>query len=142
MQYKELSRRFRRFLARLGLQFCSLTVTIIPQRFIYAFAHLLANIGYVVVSRHRKTAIESLSIAFGSEKSLQALKKIAFESFDAMAKSGVEFLVFLQKPYLINASVTVEGIEHLEWALAKKNGVIALSAHFGNFPLVENHAAD
>lgn len=136
MRYKEFSRQFRRFLARLGLQFCSLTASIIPQRFVYAFAHFLACIGFVLVTRHRKTALESLSVAFGNDKSPQEIKKIAFESFEAMAKNGVEFLAFLQRPYLIDAAVTVEGIAHLERALAKKNGVIALSAHFGNFPLL------
>lgn len=136
MEYKQLSRRFQRFLARLGLQFCSLITKIIPERCIYRFARIIARIGYAVASRHRKVAFESLSIAFASQKSTQEIKEIAFSSFDTMAKIAIEFLVFLERPQLINRYVTVEGIEHLKATLDKKKGVIALSAHFGNFPLM------
>src|SRR3989337_789053 len=51
----------------------------------------------------------------------------------------LSFLIsFLQvaQPDHVRKTVTVQGIEHLDAALAKGNGVIALGAHIGNFVLV------
>lgn len=136
MQYKQLSRRFQRFVARIGIQFCSLIVKIIPESYAYAFAHIVAKTYFILATRHRRIAFESLTIAFGSEKSKQEIRKIAFDCFETMAKIAIEFMLFCEMPSLVNQYVSVEGIENLNKALAKGRGVIALSAHFGNFPLM------
>lgn len=136
MQYKEISRRFQRFIARKAIQFCSLIVKIIPERMAYDFAHLVAKVGYTFAIKQRRIAIESLTIAFGSQKTEDEIKKIAFDCFQTMAKIAIEFMLFTERPTLVDKYVSVEGIENLDKALAKGKGVIALSAHFGNFPLM------
>ncbi|MDD5005103.1 MAG: lysophospholipid acyltransferase family protein [Candidatus Omnitrophica bacterium] len=136
MQIKELSRRIQRFFARIMLQFCVLIIKLIPEKYVYGFAHILAKLGFAVAAKHRRVAFESLNIAFGKEKKEEEIKQIAVDCFENIAKMVVEFMVFLDKPDFINRYVTVRGIENLDKALAKKKGVVALSAHFGNFPLM------
>lgn len=136
MEVKHVYRQFQRFIARTGIQFCSLIAKIIPQCFVYIYARFMGRVLYCFAVRHRRVAFESLSIAFADQKSKQEIGEIAIGCFDTIAKIAVEFLFFLERPYLINSYVTIEGIAHLDRALAKKKGVIALSAHFGNFPLL------
>ncbi|MDD5617910.1 MAG: hypothetical protein PHG69_02345 [Candidatus Omnitrophica bacterium] len=136
MQIKELSRRIQRFIARIAIQFCSFLIKFIPEKYVYGFAHVLARIGFAVAVKHRRVAFESLNIAFGKEKSEKEIKQIAVDCFENIAKMVVEFMAFMEKPDFMNKYVTIEGIENLDKALAKKKGVVALSAHFGNFPLL------
>jgi len=136
MQFRQISRRFQGFVTRKVIQFCSFTIKIIGEQRAYSFARILARIGFVLVVRHRRVAFESLSIAFAGEKSEKEIKKIAFDCFETMAKIIVELMLFIERPSLVNKYSTVEGIENLDRALAKGKGVVALSAHFGNFPLM------
>ena len=136
MQHKEFSRRFQRFLARTAIQFCAFIVKIIPASWAYGFARMVGNFGYIVASKQRNIAIESLTIAFGKEKSNDEIAQIARDCFQTMAKIAIEFMLFTERPVFVDRFVNVKGLENLDRALAKKSGVIALSAHFGNFPLM------
>lgn len=136
MQYKEFYRRFLRFIARKAIQFCSLIVKIIPESSAYDFAHIVAKAAFNIAGRQREIAIESLTLAFGTQKSKAEIQKITFDCFETMAKIAIEFMLFTERPSLVDKYVTVEGLENLDKALAKGKGVIALSAHFGNFPLM------
>jgi KDO2-lipid IV(A) lauroyltransferase len=53
-----------------------------------------------------------------------------------MAKSAVELMFLMDKPAQLKERVSIEGRENLERALARGKGVILVSAHFGNFPLL------
>jgi len=136
MELKHITRNFGRFAARTGIQFCYFVVKIIPERLAYNFAHMVASTAYLIAGRQRDIAIESLTIAFGKEKSDKEIKKIAFDCFETMAKVAIEFMLFTERRELVDKYVTIEGIENLDRALAKNKGAIALSAHFGNFPLM------
>ena len=136
MQYKEISRRFQRFLARTAIQFCAFIVKIIPASWAYGFARSVGNFGYIVASKQRKIAIESLTMAFGQEKSKQEIITIARDCFQTMAKIAIEFMLFTERPVFVDRFVSVSGLENLDKALAKNKGAISLSAHFGNFPLM------
>ena len=134
------SKRFRkglsRFLAWLGLNICSLIVRIIPPSCLYAFAKAISSAAYVFAVKQKKIALHSLSIAFGKEKSAQEIERIAKDCFMYMAKSAVEIMFFFDKPLLLKERVDIIGKENLDKALVDGRGVILVSAHFGNFPLL------
>lgn len=136
MDSKKIRTAVGRFFGRLGLNFCSLIVRIIPGRYIYGFARNLATLAYWIAARQRKIALDSLAMAFGAQKSKKDLEAIAQECFISMAKSGVELLFLLDKPALLKERVELSGRENLQKALSGGKGVILVSAHFGNFPLL------
>jgi KDO2-lipid IV(A) lauroyltransferase len=137
MKYKEISRFFESILTRIAIGFFNFTLKIIPnENFAYAFSRIIAKIGFVLARRQRRVALESLNIAFGLEKTKEEINRIAFDSFETMAKIAIEFMLFIENTSLIDKYLKVEGIENLDKALAKGRGVVALSAHFGNFPLM------
>jgi KDO2-lipid IV(A) lauroyltransferase len=107
-----------------------------PRSFIRGLGSGIGSLGYFAAGRQRKIALESLNIAFGAEKTEDELKKIAKDSFTFMAKSGLEIMHLLDHPGFLRERVEIAGKEILDSALAKGKGVILVSAHFGNFPLI------
>lgn len=118
-----------------ALMAASFVIKLIPYGLLNKFAGALAAFGFAVAVKQRKTALESLSVAFGENKTKEELSRIAKDSFVYMVKSGFDLLSMLDKPELLKKHVFFEGKENLDAALAKGRGVILVSAHFGNFPL-------
>ncbi len=135
MNLKKFGKISSRFFAWIGLVFCSLIIKFLPRQCLYAFAKNLARIVFLVANKQRKIALESLSIAFGEEKSLQELKDIAWRCFAFMAEAGMELLFFMNRPQLLKNRVVLENKQVLDEALSCAKGVILVSGHFGNFPL-------
>jgi len=136
MDFKRARLKISRFLGWLGLNFCSLIIKFIPWRFLYAFAYFAGSLGFWIARKQRKIALESLTIAFGKEKSSQEIKKIAKDCFIFLAKSGLELMFLMDRPKLLKQHLQLVGKENLDSALAEGKGVILVSAHFGNFPLM------
>jgi Kdo2-lipid IVA lauroyltransferase/acyltransferase len=84
--------------------------------------------------RHRRIALSNLLKAFGSEMSGEDRWRIARSSFENMALTTLEMLHFpaLNTKDLINRT-EFEGLDNLHKADCKKQGVLLLTAHFGNW---------
>ncbi len=130
----ERKKILKRKLAWFALKgFASLS-EVLPLSWNYFIGNLLGNLAYLVIGRHRKIAINSLSVAF-PEMSLKEKKKIVRFYFSFMAQSTFELLFFVKNPHHLE-NIQIEGKENLEKALEKKKGVLLLTAHLGNFPLM------
>lgn len=136
MDFKRIRKNISRFFAWVGLSFCSLIVKAIPHCCLYAFAAGISAMAYRIAGKQRKIAIDSLTIAFGQEKTRAEIEKIARDCFTDMAKSAAEIMFLMDRPSLLKARIGMTGKENLDAALAKGKGVILVSAHFGNFPLL------
>ena len=136
MDFKKIRKSISRFSGWLGLIACSLIIKVLPWSWLYGFANFIAGIGFRVAGKQRRIAMESLAVAFRDELTEAERSQIARQCFEFMAKSAVELLYLMDKPWVLRSRVRIEGGEHLEEALAKKQGVILVSAHFGNFPLL------
>jgi len=136
MELKKIRKTFSRFGAWLGISICSLIVQVIPANCLYAFAKNMANLAYIFAKKHRNIALNSLGIAFGKEKTASEIESIARDCFIYMAKGAVELMFFFDKPQALKSWVEIQGQENLDKALAAGRGVILVSAHFGNFPLL------
>ncbi len=136
MDFKKIDKSLGRFWGWIGLLSCSLIVKVMPASLLYGFARMIAAIGYCCVGKLRRIALESLSIAFGKEKTPAEIRQIARGCVVYMAKSAVELLYLMDHPALLKKRVAFEGEQHLKQALSAGKGVILVSAHFGNFPLM------
>ncbi|MFA6357801.1 MAG: lysophospholipid acyltransferase family protein [Candidatus Omnitrophota bacterium] len=136
MDFKKFRKLIKHSTARFGIGLCCSIVKVMPAGFLYAFASNLAALAYVFALKQKKIALNSLNIAFGGEKSSQEINKIAKTCFTYMAKSAVELMFFFDKPHALKDRVEIIGCQNLDKALARGHGVILVSAHFGNFPLL------
>lgn len=136
MNYKKIRKSAVYFFGWLGLCACSLIVRVVPRQHIYLFAKYLAFLSYILAGKQRRIALTGLNLAFGKGKTPKEIKEIAKKCFVSMAKSGVELVFFMDKTEAVRRRFNIAGKENLDAALAKGKGVILVSAHFGNFPLM------
>ena len=136
MDSKQRVKIFQRALARYGLLGTNQLLVRLPYPLVRFLTHILVAIGYRLTIKQRRMAKESLQIAFGSEKSPQEINRITKQCFENIGQGMTEMLYFMAHPGLLDKKVSWQGRAHLDEALKKGNGVIAVTAHFGNFPLM------
>lgn len=136
MDFKKIRKNIGYFFGWIGLNICSFVIKFIPQGWLYGFANRVSKIGYNFAKKQRNIAMESLGIAFGQEKSSEEIEQIARNSFTFMAKSAVELMFLMDRPALLKKRVELAGENNIKDALNKGKGIILVSAHFGNFPLM------
>ncbi len=141
MRKKDFVRKLSYGMGRFAIGLCDAAARIVPLSFLYAFARTMAFFGYRLARRQRGIALESLAMAFGDEKAPEEIRAIAKECFYSMAGTAFEFFMFMKHPERIHRFVTIEGLENLDKALAAGRGVVAVSAHFGSFPLLLSRLA-
>ncbi len=136
MKFQERVKRFKRAFARYCLYFTSWMFKRMPYSFVKGMANFFVTIGYTLTIRQKKIAYDSLQIAFGDEKSDQEIRSIVKKCFANLGRGMIELVYLMDHPSLIKENVVIEGMEHLEQAFKKGKGVVAVSAHFGSFPLM------
>lgn len=134
---KTIRRNIAYFFGWLAISTFSLVIKLIPWRYLYGFAQNVGSLGYnCFASKQKAIARESLTIAFEKEKTSCQIEEIARNCFIYMVKSGFELVFLMGRPALLRKRVELAGEENLKSALSGGNGVILVSAHFGNFPLL------
>lgn len=96
---------------------------------------------YVLIARQKQIAQESLKIAFGNEKSDKEVHKIVRDCLFSIGRNVMDMFYYLSHQDEVEDSVVIEGYEHVEAALKKGKGVVAVIAHFGHFPLMMMYLA-
>jgi len=100
----------------------------------YALGKWLGSFACAVIPHQRKIAAESLRVAFPAA-TLKERNKITRDFFVFMAQSAFELLYFLRHTDKLGG-VIIKGRENLDNALKAGNGIILVTAHMGNFPLM------
>ncbi len=101
------------------------------------YGEKLGTIALYLLRKPRRIALENLHLALGSEKSAEEIKQICRESFKNIGRDMMETSRCLEyEDSYFKKLVRLEGKEYLDQALTRGKGVIALSAHLGNFPLM------
>lgn len=98
---------------------------------------ILGRIVFSLLNRYRKRVIENLFIAFGREKNSKEIRRLAREVSFHLVLTPLETIFAYRNPLeRFIWKIKIEGKELLDSALAQGNGVIALGAHLGSFPLL------
>jgi KDO2-lipid IV(A) lauroyltransferase len=116
----------------------------VPLKGVVSFSKIAGILTFYIYKKYRERVIGNLSLAFGNEKDSKEIRRLAKEIFFHftltplesiyLVANGIPFDRFLLK-------IRIEGKEHLDAALARGKGVIALGAHFGSFTLLGSRLA-
>ena len=136
MTFNDRMKIFKRAMARYGLYASSWLINRLSYPMAKRIAYFFLAVGFRLTIRQRRIAAESLTIAFGAEKSKEEINQIIRFCFENLGRGMIELIYFMAHPELIKEKIVLEGQEHLERAFKEGKGVVAVSAHFGNFPLM------
>src|SRR3989338_8584434 len=128
--------RFSRSLGRKALKGAHFIIRSLPYPIYKAMTFVFIAIGQLALQSKKRLTLENLRMAFGKEKSEQEIRDLTQKAFDNFGLGMIELVYFLDKPKEVVKKVTIQGKENFDAALAKGNGVVLLSAHFGNFVLM------
>lgn len=134
---KEKKKRLERWLGRQWVKLIILISRSLTFERARRFGRILGRLGFYLIPRHRRAAIRNISLIYGKEKPKEELRRMIQRTFIRASCFGWEVL-YLHAHDLIGKEVEdlvkeVEGLEHLKKALSFGKGVIALTAHLGNF---------
>lgn len=110
----------------------------IPRGLMLGVTKVASRLAFVVLWRYRKRMQENVAAGLGEElRTGQEQKRLVRAAWDNFARGVYETIAAVCSPKgTIRDTVAMKGEEHLRRALAKGRGVIALSAHLGNFTLI------
>ena len=97
----------------------------------------LGQLVYLVDRRHRGITHANLNLALGRERSAKELNQIACAAYANLGRAIAEFcyLPSINKENL-SQWVSYEGLDNLKTAYERGQGVIFITAHFGNWELM------
>jgi KDO2-lipid IV(A) lauroyltransferase len=109
----------------------------LPRKQARRLSDLLGRLWFRVDMRHRRVALDNLTLAFGGEKSNREIRLIAKQVFRNIVHVVYEvgWSLHLQ-PKDLDAFFSVKGFANLRAAVRKGKGVLVLTGHVGNWELM------
>jgi len=111
-------------------------LNLIPYRLACIIGRMLGVIAYYLSPKRRAITLDNLREALGCEYKEQELRRIARKSFSQLILLLIEFVRIPKLLKNFSRYVTIERKEIVWQELDKKNGVILLVSHFGNWELM------
>jgi len=97
----------------------------------------IGDLLWLTMPRRRAIALDNLRRAFGAERSPAELNHLGRRSFEHLGMTIVESCVFFfRPPSVLLSRVDLGSPEHVEAAIALGRGLLALTAHYGNWELL------
>jgi KDO2-lipid IV(A) lauroyltransferase len=110
-------------------------LSIPPLRVAVWIGGVIGATAHVVLRRDRRRTLEHLGIALPEISSYERAR-IARETFRNAGRSFAELAQWSHIQARFSELVTIEGVEHVERALARGRGMIAVTGHIGNWELL------
>lgn len=133
--------KFQRAIGRNLLYTTRWVVGRLPYPVYRVLANFFLLFSKFIMYRKRHIAWQNMRCAFGRTKSDAEIKVIQREYFQTFGKGLVDLIYYADHQHLTDSHIRVEGLENLDKALAKGNGVILTGGHFGNFILMYHKLA-
>jgi KDO2-lipid IV(A) lauroyltransferase len=130
-------RSMRRFCAYLLVKVLLAGAKMLPRRLGGVLFGNLGALAYVFLKKSRKTALVNLRLVYGRTIPDKEIRDIARAAFVNLGKFAYDVArVGRENPENLKRNVRVSGVHHMDQALARGKGVIALTGHIGNWELL------
>lgn len=134
-KYKRLRRKIRYNVLYVLIRCMIVLSNVMPRKLWLRIFGVLGQLSYYFATRSKALTIKHLTFAYGSEKSPSEIKKLSKKVFKSLGMNAGDLI----QAYKITEydkfkkMVVLKGEEHLNNAIAKGKGVIALVSHLGAF---------
>jgi KDO2-lipid IV(A) lauroyltransferase len=128
-----------------ALRFFSFLIQSCPERLLPKLGDGLGVIAFYVLPHLRNIGVDNIKKVFGSKISKSEIRILIKASLKNISRNIIELAyccVSSQPQRFLRQNISVIGKENLDKALKKGRGVITVSAHLGNFPIVGAYMAD
>lgn len=114
-----------------------LLLRLIPLSWIYPLGRALVRLGRIGLRRREKIVLANLKLVFGERKREEEMEAIYQECLTRTITGFLESLKFCFLPSRVaKERIEIIGKENLDGSLRDGKGIIAISVHLGNFPLI------
>jgi KDO2-lipid IV(A) lauroyltransferase len=117
---------------KMGIAFIGL----LPLWLLHLVGKWLASFVFFILRKRRGIIIENLKLAFGPHLDKREMKRLYRGIVSNIGKGLMETLKLPSLPDRFFNDIDVTGLDHLRDAANQGKGVIAVSAHLGNFALI------
>ena len=132
-----LRKRILYFYGRVWARFAIRLPQWLSLKYLYFVAGVFGKIGFYLMRKRRQIAYHNLQIAFGNSKTKWECDEIVKTIFRDTAKNVLEVAKLIYAdPNFLKEIISIDGLEYLDNALSQGKGVVAISAHMGNFILI------
>ena len=108
----------------------------LPRLPAYWLGARIGDLAYLCLARRRQIALQNLEIAFGKEKTVAQRRAVARATFRNLGEHLIDFSrMRWLTPDSCTSVISFDGIERAEALLARRAGLLILSAHFGSWEL-------
>ena len=114
----------------------------IPRRWALTVSGWTGAVGYLAARGSRRLTLNNLTLAYGDEKSRRQIRQLGRSVFRELGRNVVDVA---RMPRVtaenVDDLVRADGLPYLESAYGEGRGVVAVSAHLGNFELMGTYLA-
>jgi KDO2-lipid IV(A) lauroyltransferase len=109
----------------------------VPYKILERFTYLAAWLSFKLMAQYRRRMEQNIALTLGQQITSAERKALAWRAWKNFARAVLDTTAVMHysKERMIG-SIRLQGEEHLQAALAKGKGVLALSAHLGSFTLI------
>jgi KDO2-lipid IV(A) lauroyltransferase len=110
----------------------------LPMGILGRLGRFLGGLVYLIDARHRRVAVQNLTMCFGAEKSAREIRELAFENFKRI---GENFACAIKSSTMsieqLESHLLIVGVEKLFLShfTAPTASIVVAIGHFGNFEL-------
>ena len=130
-------KRFVNFLVPVLVRVVYYLSMLLPLKVFTALFTAASSLYFQLVTRYRRKIRENLEIAFGPLLEDREVERVTNKIAENIGSHFAETIITTTpKQNRILAKIGIEGVENLDKALAQGKGVIAVSAHLGDFTIL------
>ena len=107
-----------------------------PRWFIQMLMEAAFFAAYYGITNLKRICMKNLYLAYGEQKSQEEYRETTKRCFKNISHAMLDLLYFVERPKELSKIVEFAKEEHLQQALQLNRGIIAVTAHLGNFPLM------
>jgi KDO2-lipid IV(A) lauroyltransferase len=118
------------------IRFLMAIIENLPRDLALKLAGMIGEMAAIIEGKERRLAESNLRKVYGESWSENRIRLVARECFVTIAKNAADVIRSRRwDEDELKSLVDVEGIEHLDQAMKKGKGVVAITGHIGNFEL-------